>query len=74
MNFKKDVPERILMLQKAVVVISLVKGDSSLFRIIIDSSFKGYLQNIDGVLYRTNGSSIKDNEFKAICDCLESPG
>lgn len=74
MNFKKDIPERITILQKAVIVISLAKGDSSLFRIIIDSSFKGYIQKIDNELYRKNGSSIIDAEFKAVCVCLELIG
>jgi len=71
MNFKASTPERIITFNNSIIVISMVKGDSILYRIMIDSSFKGYVQKMGDGLHRVDGSSIKDAEFEAICDAFE---
>lgn len=71
MKIKASTPERIISFNNSIIVISLVKGDSTLYRVMIDSGFKGYVQKMGDGLHRVDGNSIKDSEFEAICDALE---
>jgi len=64
-------PERVLLINNKVVVVSTVKGDASLYRIVVDSTFKGYLQRRNGELFRVDGSSISDSKFEQLCKALK---
>jgi hypothetical protein len=65
------VPERILIFNSRVIVISQVKNDLSLFRIISDGVFKGYMQKREGEYHRIDGSSISNEKFEFICQHLK---
>lgn len=68
---KAATPERILSIDDNLIVISEVKGDNSLYRVMMNSHFKGYIQKRDNELYRVDGSSISDDLFSTICIALE---
>ncbi|NTE00494.1 hypothetical protein G6M26_23385 [Agrobacterium tumefaciens] len=55
-----------------LITIEGVKGDSKLFRVMVNNTFSGYLQFRDGHYYRLDGSGIHDLIFAKICQCLEN--
>ena len=70
MIMKAATPERILLFNNRVLVVSQVKGDNSLFRVLSDGVFKGYIQKLDGEFSRVHGSSISDEKFTFICAAM----
>ena len=54
------------------IVIDRVKGDKTLFRVVINSTFCGYLQFRDGKYFRLDATKIHDLIFAKICQCLEN--
>jgi len=68
---KAATPERILSIDDNLMVISEVKGDNSLYRVMINSAFKGYIQKRGNEFYRLDGSSISDNLFSTISIALD---
>jgi len=72
MMTKGTTPERIILFNGRIIVISQVKGEQSLYRVISDGNFKGYIQLREGEFYRLDGSSISDNKFEAICKALST--
>jgi len=54
-----------------VLVIKQVSGDESLYRVMSDGTFKGYIQKRDDQFYRVDGSSISDAKFEAICEAMK---
>lgn len=71
MESKAATLQTILSIGDDIIVLSQVKGDSSLFRVMINSHFKGYVQRREKLLHRIDGSLIKDNLFSTICIALE---
>lgn len=55
-----------------VIVINGVKGDSELYRIVINNTFKGYIQKRDGEFHRLDGSDIHNLIFARICQEMEN--
>lgn len=55
-----------------VVTIDGVKGDGFLFRVMINKTFKGYIQKRDGLVHRVDGSDIHNLIFAKICHSLEN--
>ncbi|MFW0718729.1 hypothetical protein [Pedobacter sp. N23S346] len=53
-----------------VITIDGVKGDKFLFRVMINKTFKGYIQKRDGDYYRLDGSDIHNLIFAKICHSL----
>lgn len=60
------------MIGADLIVIDGVKGDSLLFRVMINSTFKGYLQKRNGVCHRLDGSDIHNLIFAKICQYMEN--
>jgi len=71
-NFKAATEKREIKIGNEVIVLDTVKGDSTLFRVMINNSFKGYLQNRDGEYFRVDGSCIHDLIFARICHSLKN--
>ncbi|KQS36858.1 hypothetical protein [Pedobacter sp. Leaf194] len=67
---KASTPERILLFKDRVLVVSQVKGDLSLFRIMSDGVFKGYIQKRGGDFFRVDGSSISDEKLVFLCEAM----
>ena len=72
MNFKAATTLKELKIGSEVVVISCVKGEEGLYRIMINQSFKGYIQKRMGEFYRVDGSSIHDLIFARIANFMMS--
>lgn len=72
MDIKAATKRKEIKIGSEIVVIDGVKGDASLFRVVINQTFKGYLQKRDGELYRVDGSSIHDLIFARICHSMQS--
>ncbi|KQN36014.1 hypothetical protein OQZ33_03745 [Pedobacter sp. MC2016-05] len=72
MNFKAATTLKELKIGSEVVVISGVKGEEGLYRIMINQSFKGYIQKRMGEFYRVDGSSIHDLIFARIANFMMS--
>jgi len=72
MNFKAATTLKELKIGSEVVVISGVKGEEGLYRIMINQSFKGYIQKRMGEFYRIDGSSIHDLIFARIANFMMS--
>ncbi|WP_316764974.1 hypothetical protein [Pedobacter aquatilis] len=71
MIIKAATPERILNIDNNLIVVSAVKGDSSLYRVMINTTFNGYIQKrLDG-FYRLNGCGISDDLFSTISIALD---
>lgn len=70
MNFKAASTLKELKIGSEVVVISGVKGEEGLYRIMINQSFKGYIQKRMGEFYRVDGSSIHDLIFARIANFM----
>lgn len=71
-NFKAATEKREIKIGNEVIVLDTVKGDSTLFRVMINNAFKGYLQNRNGEYHRVDGSSIHDLVFARICHSLKN--
>lgn len=55
------------------IVVSGVKGDKNLFRVVINSTFIGYLErHADGELYKVHGSKITAEQYDEICKALKT--
>lgn len=54
-----------------LISIDPVKGDAQLRRVMINNAFKGYLQIIDGEVYRIDGSDIHNLIFARICHYIQ---
>ncbi|MFC3563200.1 hypothetical protein [Pedobacter jamesrossensis] len=62
---------RIINLEGTIIIITAVKDDVSLYRVMIDGLFYGYVQRIDGVLHRLDGSKISNEFFSEICRVIQ---
>jgi len=56
LDIKAATEVRTLKIGNEVITINTVKGESNLFRIVINQTFKGYIQKRDGELPRVDGS------------------
>ena len=72
MDIKAATETRTLKIGNEVISINTVKGDSNLFRVMINKTFKGYIQKRDGELHRLDGSSIHDLIFARVCHLMEN--
>jgi len=70
MNIKAATEQRQIKIGGDVITIDGVKGDSLLFRVMINNSFKGYVQRKDGQYSKTDGSDIHDLIYARICHFL----
>ena len=70
MDIKAATEKRQIKIGSELVVIDGVKGDVSLFRVMINQTFKGYIQKRDGDYYRLDGSGIHDLIFARLCHFL----
>jgi len=66
MNVKAATKQLELKIGSEVIAISGIKGDDSLYRIMINQSFKGYIQKRGAEFYRVDGSNIHDLIFARI--------
>ena len=64
--------EKVFKVGNEVISIDGVKGDSSLFRVMINQTFKGYVQERENKLFMVDGSDIHYLIFAKICQCLEN--
>ena len=64
-------PTRLITFNNRVLVISQVRDDKSLYRVMSGGVFNGYVQRRDGEFYRVDGSSISGAKFEAICLALK---
>ena len=64
---KAATEKRQIKIGSELVVIDGIKGDFSLFRVMINQAFKGYIQKRDGEYYRLDGSNRHDLIFARIC-------
>ena len=71
MNTKAATEQKHIKIGGDVVTIDGVKGDKYLFRVMINKTFKGYIQKRDGDYYRLDGSDIHNLIFARICKQLE---
>ncbi|RZK59556.1 MAG: hypothetical protein EOO95_18120 [Pedobacter sp.] len=71
MNIQEATAQRNIKIGNEVVTISGIKGDDTLFRVMINQCFKGYIQKRDGEYYRIDGSSIHDLIFARICHNMQ---
>jgi len=55
-----------------LIVIDGVKGSDLLYRVLINQSFKGYIQKREGLFHRVDGSDIHNLLFAKICQSLEN--
>jgi len=67
MIVKAATTQKILNIGIDLIVISPVKGDDLLFRIMINTEFCGYIQWRENEFYRVDGSKIHDLIFAKIC-------
>lgn len=68
---KEATETRILKVGQDVIVVSGVKGDATLQRVMINSTFSGYLQNREGEYYRLDGHNIHNLIFAKLCQLLK---
>lgn len=71
MHIQAGTDTTLICYKNSVMVISAVKADPSLYRVIIDSEFKGYVQRRDGELFRVDGSTIWPDQFEEICRVMK---
>jgi hypothetical protein len=55
-----------------LIVIDGVNGADQLYRVMINQSFKGYIQKQDGLFHRLDGSDIHNLLFARICQYMEN--
>jgi hypothetical protein len=72
MDIKAATEIRTLKIGNEVITVNTVKGDNNLFRVMINQTFKGYIQKRDGELHRLDGSSIHDLIFARVCQLMEN--
>ena len=72
MNVETVTERREIKIGSEVIIIDGVKGEQSLFRVMINQTFKGYLQYRNGEYHRVDGSSIHDLIFARICHFLKN--
>lgn len=71
-NFKAATEKKEIKIGNEIIVIDGVKGDKTLYRVVINQVFKGYIQNRDGKYFRLDGSSIHDLVFARICHSMQN--
>lgn len=72
MNIKAATEQKNIKIGGDVVTIDGVKGDSLLFRVMINKTFKGYIQKRDGEYHRLDGSDIHNLIFAKICHSMDN--
>ena len=72
MNIKVATAQKQIKIGRDVITIDGVKGDALLFRVMINKTFKGYIQKRDGEYYRIDGSDIHNLTFARICQAMET--
>lgn len=73
MNIKAATSQQQIKLGSDLITINGVKGDALLFRVMINNTFKGYIQKREGEYYRLDGSDIHNLIFARICHAMETP-
>lgn len=72
MDIKAATVRKEIKIGNEVIIIDGVKGDTSLFRVVINQTFKGYIQSREGEFYRVDGSNIHDLIFARICHLMQN--
>jgi len=72
MNIKAATISKYIKLGADVIEIEPVKGDPNLFRININTRFKGYVIREGEQFSLTNGSDVHQLLFARICDCIKN--
>ncbi len=72
MDIKAAKAKKEIKVGSEVIVINGVKGDDTLYRVVINQCFKGYIQKRDGEYHRIDGSSIHDLIFARICHFMQN--
>jgi|GEM_PF-2836929 len=60
----------ILNIGRDLIVINAVEGTDELHRVVINSSFAGFIEKRDGEYFRLDGSEIHDLIFAKICQLV----
>jgi hypothetical protein len=60
----------ILNIGRDLIVINAVEGADELHRVVINSSFAGFIEKRDGEYFRLDGSEIHDLIFAKICQLV----
>ena len=60
----------ILNIGRDLIVLNTVDGAEGLHRIVINSSFVGFIEKRDGEYFRLDGSEIHDLIFAKICQLI----
>lgn len=71
MHIMPGTDTRIINLEGTIIIITAVKDDVSLYRVMIDGIFYGYLRRIDGILHQVEGSNISNYFFNEICRVIQ---
>ena len=72
MGIKTATARKEIKIGSESIIIDGVKGDKTLYRVMINQSFKGYIQWREGEYYRVDGSSIHDLIFARICHSMQN--
>lgn len=68
--YKGKKKQLILNIGRDLIVMNAVEGADDLHRIVINSSFVGFIEKRDGEYYRLDGSEIHDLIFAKICQLI----
>jgi hypothetical protein len=60
----------ILNIGRDLIVVNAVEGADELHRVVINSSFAGFIEKRDGEYFRLDGSEIHDLIFAKICQLV----
>jgi len=71
MKLEAATKQRKIKIGRDLIAIGEVTGDGSLYRVMINDVFSGYLQYREGEYFRLAGSAIHDLIIARICDGLE---
>lgn len=63
-------PERIIYVRGSIIVIGEVKNRNGVFRITVDSEFRGYIQNVSGDFHMMYGCKLSIYKFNTIVEAI----
>lgn len=64
-------PDRIINVRGSVIVIGEVKNSDSVFRITVDSGFRGYIQVVNGDYQMLSGCLLSSYKFNTIVEAIK---
>lgn len=64
-------PERIIYVRGSLIVIGEVKNSDSVFRITVDSGFRGYIQNLNGEYHMMYDCKLSIYKFNTIVKAIK---